>query len=226
MNTAFSKLADQVDALNRVAELRHGDLGLNENILSQILIDGIIAGKDHTQIAHDILNKLSPQQKSKISEKDVMDWAALAVKALPDTRVDVSEDFLVYDLSKKTLYWYDGTGQQIGEYPAVSGPHGNGALPEGRYHLEGRPRVKNAQNENGWRSFQDQSGNAWSQTIKPDFETNRTLLAVHPDGFGYPGTAPGTAGCIGLQMRNTIPFKTRLNTYLGNHPQMKLLVIK
>lgn len=94
-----------------------------------------------------------------------MDWTALAVKALPEPQVDVNEDFLVYDLSKETLYWYDGNGQQIGAYPAVSGPWGNGVLPEGRYHLEGRPRAKNAQNDTGWRSFQDQAGNAWSQTI-------------------------------------------------------------
>lgn len=124
MNTAFSKLADQVDALNRVAELRHGNFGLNENILSQILIDGMIAGKDHIQIAHDIFNKLSPQQKSKISEKDVMDWTASAVKALPDTRVDVSEDCLVYDLSKKPCTGMTATASRLGNTPPFRDPMG------------------------------------------------------------------------------------------------------
>lgn len=220
MTTGFEKLMSQIAAVNENIRFWHPAMGLEGEALQEILIDGIIDGSGHIAIAEKIYERLSPAQKKSMQKEDLVRWAAGAVKALPDIQVSSTEEYLVYDLSRKTLFWIDANGVEVGQYPAVSGPYEKGALPEGVYHLEGIPRRKTAQNDPKWRSFLDQRGNAWSQTIKPDFDTDRDSLAIHPDG-----NVPGTEGCIGLSISDTQEFKNRLGTYLANNGGMKLLVI-
>ncbi len=70
-------------------------------------------------------------------------------------------------------------------WEAVSGPHGNGPLPTGRYECANlRPRTNSAMVRDGV---------GFSVDLNPLFPTNRTLLRIHPDG-----NVPGTLGCIGI----------------------------
>jgi hypothetical protein len=72
-------------------------------------------------------------------------------------------------------------------YESISGPHGKGRLPEGDYTGDNlRTRTKD--------SMTDEYGFGWSLDLTPNFETDRDLLRVHPDGKGL-----GTEGCIGIQ---------------------------
>lgn len=131
----------------------------------------------------------------------------------------LGQDHLEYNLSQKSLVWYDGQGNELAQDPAVSGTSKLKPLPIGEYTLAGKPRIKNEKNDPHWKSFCDPQQNCWAQTITPDFKTNRTLLAIHPDGG-----AKGTAGCIGLQNDDTQTFKDQLQSELANNPKLKLMV--
>lgn len=73
---------------------------------------------------------------------------------------------------------------------AVSGPHGNGALPVGKY---GMPRNKMLDKPAG-SPYCDPDGKCWMQPADPvDPGNTRTELGIHPDGG-----VSGTEGCIGL----------------------------
>ena len=75
-------------------------------------------------------------------------------------------------------------------WPAVSGPHGKGALPDGWYYLTGEEKpVKSEAN-----SMTDtcENKNTYKFRLHPQFDTDRDGLLIHPDGG-----PPGTAGCIG-----------------------------
>ena len=70
-------------------------------------------------------------------------------------------------------------------WSAVSGPLGNGGLPNGRYtctnlHTRTTPAMV-------------KEGVGFSVDVNPQFNTNRTLLRIHPDG-----NVAGTQGCIGI----------------------------
>jgi RHS repeat-associated protein len=93
----------------------------------------------------------------------------------------------------KRLY-FDGStltaegAQSNSTFPAVSGPHGKGKLPEGNYTGDNlRKRTK------GGMSCPD--GTGWSLDLN-DTE-DRKLLRIHPDGGD-----PGTSGCIGVSCDN------------------------
>ncbi|MBA3649696.1 MAG: RHS repeat-associated core domain-containing protein [Chitinophagales bacterium] len=73
---------------------------------------------------------------------------------------------------------------------AVGGPFGNGAPPNGDYTVDD-PRLRT---ESGF--TRDDFG--FSFNLNPQFETQRTLLRIHPDG-----NTSGTLGCIGLQCTGT-----------------------
>lgn len=75
------------------------------------------------------------------------------------------------------------------ESQAVSGPHGNGELPNGIYNVPRSGLMK----KSGKKGFCDSTENCWFQYIDPQFPTDRTELGIHPDG-----NVPGTRGCIGL----------------------------
>ncbi|WP_082541750.1 MULTISPECIES: RHS repeat domain-containing protein [unclassified Rhizobacter] len=108
------------------------------------------------------------------------------VRGNPTSRVDPSGllDRLVFDGTYLTGYEDMGVEFRV---PAVSGPWGNGRLPEGVYDGSNfRPR-----NEVGNKAMQCE-GRGWSLDLDPTFQTSRDLLRIHPDG-----NVPGTQGCIG-----------------------------
>ena len=76
---------------------------------------------------------------------------------------------------------------------AVSGPFGEGALPNGEYKALRAKLLDKTEN-----SYKDKSGNCWMQVFEDVPGTGRTQLGLHPDG----GT-PGTEGCIGLKDADT-----------------------
>lgn len=116
-------------------------------------------------------------------------------------------EHLEFVVSENRLVHYDDQGKEVESWLAVTGnlsgkvtDKNKGPLPPGEYHLEGKTRSKNAENDpKHWKSFCDSNGNCWSQTLKPNFETTRTELAVHPDGGD-----DGTAGCVGLKGKDSL----------------------
>ncbi len=82
------------------------------------------------------------------------------------------------------------TGEVLISSPAISGPYGKGALPEGDYVGDNfRVRATKAM------TVSDSQGKTgWSLDLTPQFKTDRSLLRVHPDG-----NVPGTQGCISPQ---------------------------
>ncbi|TAH44813.1 MAG: RHS repeat-associated core domain-containing protein [Gammaproteobacteria bacterium] len=69
--------------------------------------------------------------------------------------------------------------------PAVSGPWGNGKLPEGKYG------GRNLRNRSSNKAMTCPDGNGWSLDL--DNKGGRTELRIHPDG-----NVPGTEGCVGV----------------------------
>lgn len=117
------------------------------------------------------------------------------------SETDLSESLQLSELSPiqsssemyfdgETLYWIDndqyGTQTLRGYIQGESGPHGNGALPNGDYHGHNYRSRTNA--------AMTRDGVGWSIDLDPQFETTRTYLEIHPDG-----NVAGTQGCIGLQ---------------------------
>ena len=88
---------------------------------------------------------------------------------------------------------------------SVSGPWGKGKLPEGTY------------NGNNLRKRKDNkamicpNGSGWSLDLNPTFNTDRTLLRIHPDG-----NVPGTEGCIGPSCQNQQQVYDALKNYYGD----------
>jgi RHS repeat-associated protein len=104
----------------------------------------------------------------------------------PISRVDPSGllDRLVFDGNYLTGYEDMGVEFRV---PAVSGPWGNGKLPEGVY----KGSNLRQRNERGNKAMQCE-GKGWSLDLDPTFQTTRDLLRIHPDG-----NVAGTEGCIG-----------------------------
>ena len=71
------------------------------------------------------------------------------------------------------------------DVPAVSGPWSKGRLPNGNYNGTNLRR----RNDNKAMTC---DGKGWSLDLNPAFDTDRTLLRIHPDG-----NVPGTEGCNG-----------------------------
>lgn len=94
----------------------------------------------------------------------------------------------VYQGGNLTLY--GDNGQQLFSGPAVSGPYGNGALPQGLYSVGGM-------RDNRTGSYSCSGSSGYSLNLNPQFSTNRTDLRIHPDGG-----VPGTLGCIGVSCGN------------------------
>jgi len=85
-----------------------------------------------------------------------------------------------------TLTGYDDMAVEF-RVSAVSGPYGDGNLPEGTYNGSNlRIRRDNT-------AMMCSANPGWSLDLDPSFPTDRTLLRIHPDG-----NVPGTEGCIGV----------------------------
>ena len=105
----------------------------------------------------------------------------------------------------ENIYWYNDQGQSIKEYPSVSGPYGKGRLPQGSY-IGDNLRIRND------KAMTCPDG-GWSLDLTPNFETDRTLLRIHPDG-----NITGTLGCIGVNCTASGLLYNNLKYYfnLGN----------
>ena len=96
----------------------------------------------------------------------------------------------------------DGTQCAEDSWSSISGPYGNGSLPNGNYLGDNlRTRI-----ESGY----TRDGVGFSVDLNPQFQTTRTLLRIHPDGGVI-----GTLGCIGIQENaaRLNAFYNTLNTY-------------
>jgi RHS repeat-associated protein len=102
----------------------------------------------------------------------------------PISRVDPFGllDTIVYEGGR--LKGYDDLATEF-DVAAVSGPWGNGRLPNGTYNASNLRHRNNA-------AMSCPNGDGWSIDLDPTFPTNRTDLRIHPDG-----NVPGTEGCIG-----------------------------
>lgn len=95
--------------------------------------------------------------------------------------------------------WTNPAGVEVSEgvtylngepFKSISGGGGKGPLPFGEYNLY--PPMDITHNFKGWESY-TRDGIGFFCSLAPKFETNRTLLGVHPDGKHW-----GTNGCDGL----------------------------
>ena len=111
--------------------------------------------------------------------------------------------------------------QNVGEksfirdsYDAISGSRSLYPLQNGKYITDNlRERKDNLA------MIKEQVG--FSIDLSPTFQTNRTLLRIHPDG-GF----PGTEGCIGLieSKSRLMEFKELMSLYYNQHSKISLTV--
>jgi hypothetical protein len=101
-----------------------------------------------------------------------------------------------------TLEWKD---KKLSS-PAVSGPHGNGAVETGTYHAK-----RNFLLDKTADAYRDASGNCWFQLLDPTFTTSRKEIGIHADGG-----VEGTAGCIGLKVPDTKAWYDALKNVENN----------
>jgi len=93
--------------------------------------------------------------------------------------------------------------------PAISGPHGNGSLPDGLYLA----KHTGFMDRSGEEPYCDKSKNCWFQFLEPQFSTPRTDLGIHPDG-----NVRGTAGCIGLLDENCSAWRQAFESLSADIP--------
>jgi len=98
-----------------------------------------------------------------------------------------------------------------GSFDAVGGPWGNGSPENGEYLTS---NLADRGPESSWSNAgMTVNGIGFSLNLDPLFETNRTLLRIHPDGGNY----YGTQGCIGLtgESPQLIIFRNLIENVLG-----------
>lgn len=74
---------------------------------------------------------------------------------------------------------------------AVSGPHGYGRIPRGRYQIGEAKEVNPAENNGG---YTDADGFAWWCPLTGHSYGTHFTMGIHPDG-----NVPGTHGCVGIK---------------------------
>lgn len=100
---------------------------------------------------------------------------------------------LVFKTDVGELVW--GTRR----FACVSGPHGKGQMPAGRYDVRVRHVVTGARLSSSYRD--PETGDAWFIPLEPTFSTPRDGFGIHPDG-----NIEGTLGCIGLKGEDAAEF--------------------
>jgi RHS repeat-associated protein len=128
----------------------------------------------------------------------------------PVNRRDPFGLIFMYDKSDQTLYWVEDDGWDMPptlSWPAVTGPYGNGPLPNGWYYLTGEETPRKKQRS----AMTDTCAqpNTYKFRLHPQFRTGRSGLLIHPDG-----PPAGTAGCIGVT-GCTDSLREFLNFYLN-----------
>jgi hypothetical protein len=126
------------------------------------------------------------------------------VRGNPLSRVDQFGLLDTIVFNGTTLTGYDDFAKEF-DVPAVSGPWGKGPLPTGPYN--GGNLRKRKDNK----AMVCSDGSGWSLDLDPTFQTDRTLLRIHPDG-----NVPGTEGCIGPACRAQQQVYDSLRNYFTN----------
>jgi RHS repeat-associated protein len=117
-----------------------------------------------------------------------------------ETPSNIIMSFNGSNLSTRTVV--GGTEIITGNYSAVSGPYGNGALPEGVY------TVSNLRSRTAKGMVCPGETEGYSLDLNPEFETDRTDLRIHPDE-----PPPGTMGCIGIDCSVSKDFRDQVSEY-------------
>jgi RHS repeat-associated protein len=106
-------------------------------------------------------------------------------------RFPAGPDYIIFTpdsgANSGTAHWMLDDGTVFLSLNAVSGPFGQGRLPDGHYtgrNLRSRTR----------QGMVCPGSPGWSLDLEPRFRTTRTLLRIHPDQ-----RPAGTDGCIGMQ---------------------------
>jgi hypothetical protein len=113
----------------------------------------------------------------------------------------------------------DGSGIIVETFDGVAGGFGNGAPENGEYTVN---HFRDRTPGNGdYSAAMNRNGEGYSYDLNPNFETNRDLLRIHPDGNNE-----GTLGCIGLSGdgANLATFRTQINNYLSNHDSINTTI--
>ena len=145
--------------------------------------------------------------------------------AMPDVEGVVQRDWsgcLVFDAQSVDgkfrkdglLIWYDGSGQIVASWPALSGSRGLFPIPSGKWKLSNyRKRTVPGFTREGY---------GFSVDITPDPLWGRTALRIHPDG-----SPVGTAGCIGLTCNKAglVKFSRLIQHYLSMNNGIMPLVV-
>lgn len=76
-------------------------------------------------------------------------------------------------------------------FKAVSGGWGKGALPQGIYTVVPARKLPDTKENVAYKK----EGFPWVAGLMPQFDTDRTNLAIHADG-----NVPGSLGCIVIQV--------------------------
>ena len=142
-------------------------------------------------------------------------------EVLDSATAHIGNDYLYFkcspdpDNDKKctsNLQWKDPNGNLLYSWPAISGPWGNGRIPQRNYLVKKPVIVSEA-------SYCDRKGFCWWSRLIPLPGTDtkgRKGFGIHPDGYDPSDNEPprGTKGCIGLTQDNTKPIYNKLRRYI------------
>lgn len=97
----------------------------------------------------------------------------------------------------------DANNNIVASYGALSGPYGNGPLPEGVWTLSNIIKLEN--------NLYVKDGVGFWGLLYPQFRTERSGIGIHPDGG-----VRGTRGCIGLtgNASELNDFYNRIHDYI------------
>jgi len=144
--------------------------------------------------------RLTPAGIKSLNPKIEMSTDIIDAKKYIDSELSFDGDSLEFINN-----YSDGSSDVLSSFDAVSGPHGNGILPDGNYIVDNlRTRTV---------SGFSRDGVGFSLDLKPQFQTTRTLLRIHPDG-----NTLGTLGCIGIRECATRlnQFRNMIQSYFRN----------
>ena len=105
-------------------------------------------------------------------------------------------------------------GVKMGTWDIISGLWGKGPAPTGKYKASALRKLLDSDT-----SFKKE-GFAWVLSLAPQFKTDRTDLAIHPDGG-----IKGTLGCIGIQNNDLSAFYI-FRSILGIYKSMDFEIIE
>jgi hypothetical protein len=131
--------------------------------------------------------------------------------------IELRETYLEFDGSSLDIIdtYSNGTTNVRDSFSAVSGPHGNGAIPSGEWN------TGNVISPTG-NVGMSVDGSDFAISLDANFDLNgRSGFYIHPDG-----NVPGTLGCVGLNggANRANEFLNTYTNYYNQHGSMRLIV--